>query len=179
MCQISIASTAPICRQPIRRVTSKDSMHWQGTINDAVEPHCGPKRIGLKAPVRLTMCSCSGDVAAGNKLTCTVTLSNGGNIGLTGATTTIGSSAGSSLAACPTVALQPGASAAGCNVGVTSTTDDFEQGGMWFNVTAEATSNADQAPAVTSAKNYQTLVQWRKLKVALEAYPSTISSPGI
>jgi hypothetical protein len=108
-----------------------------------------------------------------------VTLSNSGNIGLTGATVT--SPAVPVVTACPAVTLEPGQSAAGCSVSVASVPKDFEQGGMWFNVTAAATSRADNAAAAITgeATYYQTLVQSRKLAATFVADPASTSSAGM
>jgi hypothetical protein len=105
-------------------------------------------------------------------------LFNGGNVGLTGATI----ASPTALVACPAVTLEPGqSSAAGCSVNVASTPYDFEQGGMWLNVTAEATSRANTAAAAITAhaEHYQTLVQLRKLAATFVADPSTTSSAGM
>ena len=98
-------------------------------------------------------------------------------MGLTGATI----ASPTAPVACPAVTLEPGqSSAAGCSASVASTPDDFEQGGMWLNVTAEATSRANTAAAAITAhaEHYQTLVQLRKLAASFVAEPGSISSAG-
>jgi hypothetical protein len=66
-------------------------------------------------------------------------------------------------------------------VSVASTPEDFEQGGMWLNITAEGASRADTtAAAVTAhAEHYQTLVQLRKLAATFVAEPGNITSAGV
>jgi hypothetical protein len=115
-------------------------------------------------------------------VTCLVTLSNSGNVGLTDATITSPTVPATVSTACPAVTLEPAETAAACTVNVAATPDDFEQGGMWFNVTAEATSRADTPAAgavMAHAEHYQTLTQLRKLTASFVAEPPSVSSAGV
>lgn len=110
-------------------------------------------------------------VLAGQALTCSVHLANTGNVGLQQV------SLDPPTPACAIPDLQPGAAPHSCEVLFASSADDFEQGFMWRNASAQAHTKAN---VPVSGQNTQqvSLVASRRLSVALSTEPISVNQPG-
>jgi hypothetical protein len=103
-----------------------------------------------------------------------VKLFNAGNTGLTG-TSVLQAPPPSG---CLPETLEPGVYSGSCNITVVSSPNDFEQGSLVLNVTAQATDRATAAAVTAGAEHRETLVQSRRLSITASAEPNIIVATG-